>query len=248
MSTKKTAVISLILLTIVIAAEFVIPTNPYLPTATELSEGVKLLHSETGFLFKLIATAGEVLAVLLLATGLAFVTVLLLPLKLFSQNDALRSHGFAGYMVPHFIIALLIITWFGNDGFAGFVVITLLTASQIVLFLIKRLRSYPMRYIEFFSTLSDSSEKAQKKLIQKLILPSIAEDLYAHHLSVWSITLIVGFLQNNNDSYAGVLRYAYDLWDTPLVFVSVMFLMVIIYFTGLGLKGLSVGVITEDVQ
>lgn len=215
--------------------EFIFPSNKFFPSATVIWLSTIELFDKFNFLMNLLSTFSAVYISILLHYLL---TKIFFPyfrkyLTRISENNSFSLINF----IPFFFISLIFVLWFPDFILIKYIVAIVVFFPFTVNELLSQKTKDLSEYLDFYKSLGLKENTITNKILFNLKEPEFFNFELKNHSLIWSIVIIVEFLQQQ-EGIGNILRIAFKYQDISITFTITILISLIVYLLHLAIRKL----------
>ncbi|MGQ9799242.1 MAG: ABC transporter permease subunit [Ignavibacterium sp.] len=235
MNSKNFKIILAIITVYLILFEFIFPSNKILPSASVIWLSTIELFDKYNFLMNLLSTLSAVYISIL------FNYLMMKILFPFSQVYLINSSdkNFISFItfIPFFFISLIFVFWLPEFILTKYIVTVVVFFLITINELLSQGTKESMEYYDFYKSLGLKETTIKNKILFKLKEPKYFYSQLKNHSLIWSVVLIVEFLQQQ-EGVGNILRIAFKYQDISITFTITIFISLTVYFLDFAFKKL----------
>lgn len=227
MNLKSFKIILAVILIYLILFEFIFPSNKIFPSAYVIWLSTIELLDNYNFLMNLISTISAVYISILF--NYLMMKILFPYFLKHLKNSSERNFISFITFIPFFFISIIFVLWLPEFIFTKYLVASLVIFPFILNELIFQKENDSSEYYDFYKSLGLKETTIKNNILFKLKEPEYFYSQLKNHSLIWSVVLIVEFLQQQ-EGIGNILRIAFKYQDISITFTITILILLTVYF------------------
>jgi len=231
MNLKRLNIFLVVILIYLLLFEFIFPSNRIFPSVSVIWLSTVELFDKYNFLLNLISTLSAVYASVFinyLLTKISF------PYFQKYQSDKASNSSDNNILsfltfIPFFLISIIVVLWLSDFILTKYIIATLVFFPLTLNELLTQKGNDSSEYFDFYKSLGLKEITITNKILFKLKEPEYFYTQLKNHSLIWSVVLIVEFLQRQ-EGIGNILRIAFKYQDISITFTITIIISLTIYF------------------
>lgn len=231
MNLKRLNIFLVVILIYLLLFEFIFPSNRIFPSVSVIWLSTVELFDKYNFLLNLISTLSAVYASVFinyLLTKISFPYFQKYQSDKASNSSDNNIFSFLTF-IPFFLISIIVVLWLSDFILTKYIITTLVFFPFTLNELLTQKGNDSSEYFDFYKSLGLKEIIITNKILFKLKEPEYFYTQLKNHSLIWSVVLIVEFLQQQ-EGIGNILRIAFKYQDISITFTITIIISLIIYF------------------
>lgn len=239
MNLKRLNIFLVVILIYLLLFEFIFPSNRIFPSVFVIWLSTVELFDKYKFLLNLISTLSAVYASVFinyLLTKISFPYFQKYQSDKASNSSDNNIFSFLTF-IPFFLISIIVVLWLSDFILTKYIVAVLVFFPLTLNELLTQKGNDSSEYFDFYKSLGLKETTITNKILFKLKEPEYFYTQLKNHSLIWSVVLIVEFLQQQ-EGIGNILRIAFKYQDISITFTITIIISLTIYFLHFGFRKL----------
>lgn len=235
MNLKSFKIILAIIFIYLILFEFIFPSNKIFPSASIIWLSIIELFDKFNFLMNLLSTLSAVYISILF--NYLMMKILFPYFRDHLMNSAERNFISFITFIPFFLLSIIFVLWLPDFIFTKYLVASLIIFPLTLNELFCQSGDDSSEYYDFYKSLGLKETTIKNKIIFKLKEPEYFYSQLKNHTLIWSVVLIVEFLQQQ-EGIGNILRIAFKYQDISITFTITIIISLTVFLLHFAFKKL----------
>jgi ABC-type nitrate/sulfonate/bicarbonate transport system permease component len=235
MNFKSLKIFLTVILIYVILFEFIFPSNKIFPSFSVIWLSTVELFDKYNFLMNLISTLSAVYISILV--NYLLIKILFHYFQKYQSEQMSNSSDSNVFrfltFIPFFLISIIVVLWLPEFILTKYIVAVLVFFPFTLNELLTQKGNDSSEYFGFYKSLGLKDTTITNKILFKLKEPEYFYSQLKNHSLIWSVVLIVEFLQQQ-EGIGNILRIAFKYQDISITFTIAFIISLTIYFLHFG--------------
>ena len=230
MNLKSVKIILAVILIYLILFEFIFTSNKIFPSASVIWLSTIELFDKYNFLINLISTISAVYISIIF--NYLLTKIFFRYLTKYQSDKMISSYknNFVNLItfIPFFFISLIFVLWLPEFVLTKYLIASLVLFSFTLNELLSQKENDSSEYYDFYKSLGLKKTTIINKVLFKLKEPEFFNSQLKNHSLIWSVILIVEFLQQQ-EGIGNILRIAFKYQDISITYTITLFISLTVY-------------------